>query len=179
MRTKLVAILVCLAAFAVAQEKEKPGESRHHYKLEVSLSEFEGNNKTNERHYTLLCTEGERTTLRTGNRVPIATGSFGGSGKVDPTVVNTQYQYIDTGFNMDIRIREDAAGLQMQTSSELSSVVPAESSTEVSRITPVIRSLRQDVNALVKIGKPTVLTSIDDVNTKRRYQLEVTATRAD
>lgn len=177
MKTRLIALLVCLVSFAAAQEK--PSENRHHYKLEVTLSEFEGANKTNERHYMLLCTEGDRTQLRTGNRVPIATGSFGGTGKIDPTVVNTQYQYIDTGFNMDVRLREDAGGLQLQTNAELSSVVPAESNTEVNRVTPVIRSLRQEVNALIKVGKQTTLTSIDDVNTKRRYQLDVTATRAD
>jgi hypothetical protein len=114
--------------------------------------------------------------------VPIATGSFGGTptgGTADASRVNTQYQYIDTGFNMDIRVREEAAGLQLQTSAEMSSVVPSESQNEFARVTPVIRSLRQDVNALVKLGKLTVLTSIDDVNSKRRYQLEVTATRAD
>lgn len=177
MKTRLIPMLVCLVSLAIAQEK--PIENKHHYKLEVTLSEFEGTNKTNERHYVLLCTEGERTQLRTGNRVPIATGSFGGVGKVDPTIVNTQYQYIDTGFNMDIRLREDVAGLQMGTNAELSSVVPAESNSEVNRVTPVIRSLRQEVNALVKLGKQTTLTSIDDVNTKRRYQLDVTATRAD
>lgn len=177
MKTRLIPILVCLVSFSAAQEK--PTENKHHYKLEVTLSEFDGANKTNERHYMLLCTEGDRTQLKTGNRVPIATGSFGGAGKVDPTVVNTQYQYIDTGFNMEVRVREDAGGLQMQTTAELSGVVPAESNTEVNRVTPVIRSLRQEVNALVKLGKPTMLTSIDDVNTKRRYQLDVTATRAD
>lgn len=46
-------------------------------------------------------------------------------------------------------------------------------------MTPVIRQLKQDVNALVPLGKPTLLASIADVNSKKRYQLEVVATRID
>jgi len=48
--------------------------------------------------------DGQKASLRIGNRVPVATGSFqpgiGGVG-VNP-LVNTQFQYIDVGVNMDI-----------------------------------------------------------------------------
>jgi general secretion pathway protein D len=47
---------------------------------------------------------GQKATLKIGDRVPVATGSFqpgvGGVG-VSP-LVNTQFQYIDVGVNMDI-----------------------------------------------------------------------------
>jgi general secretion pathway protein D len=49
-------------------------------------------------------TDGQKATLRIGDRLPIATGSFqpgiGGVG-VNP-LVNTQFQYIDVGVNLDI-----------------------------------------------------------------------------
>jgi general secretion pathway protein D len=46
----------------------------------------------------------EKATLRIGDRYPVATGSFSsgvGGGSVSP-LVNTQFQYIDVGVNIDI-----------------------------------------------------------------------------
>ena len=52
----------------------------------------------------IRASDGQQATLRIGDRVPIATGSFqagiGGVG-VNP-LVNTQFQYIDVGVNLDI-----------------------------------------------------------------------------
>jgi general secretion pathway protein D len=48
--------------------------------------------------------DNEKATLKIGDRVPIATGSFAsgiGGGGVSP-LVNTQFQYIDVGVNIDI-----------------------------------------------------------------------------
>ena len=46
-------------------------------------------------------TDGESARLRVGDRVPVATGSFQATVGVGP-VVNTQFQYIDVGVNIDI-----------------------------------------------------------------------------
>jgi len=59
--------------------------------------------------------DGQSAKLRVGDRVPVATGSFqagvgvgttgaGGAGLVNP-LVNTQFQYIDVGVNVDITPR--------------------------------------------------------------------------
>jgi general secretion pathway protein D len=57
--------------------------------------------------------DGQPAKLRIGDRVPVATGSFqagvgvgstGGAGFVNP-LVNTQFQYIDVGVNVDITPR--------------------------------------------------------------------------
>jgi len=46
--------------------------------------------------------DNEKATLKIGDRVPIATGSFAGvAGGVSP-LVNTQFQYLDVGVNIDI-----------------------------------------------------------------------------
>jgi general secretion pathway protein D len=48
--------------------------------------------------------DNEKATLKIGDRVPIATGSFSpgiGGGSVSP-LVNTQFQYLDVGVNIDI-----------------------------------------------------------------------------
>ena len=57
--------------------------------------------------------DGEKATLKIGDRVPVATGSFQagvgvgvgtGAGVVNP-LVNTQFQYIDVGVNIDVTPR--------------------------------------------------------------------------
>ena len=49
---------------------------------------------------------GAKATLKIGDRVPVATGSFSGAGGVAglgvSPLVNTQFQYIDVGVNIDI-----------------------------------------------------------------------------
>ena len=57
--------------------------------------------------------DGQQARLRIGDRIPVATGSFqagvgigaaGGAGIVNP-LVNTQFQYIDVGVNVDVTPR--------------------------------------------------------------------------
>jgi general secretion pathway protein D len=57
--------------------------------------------------------DGQKASLKIGQRVPVATGSFqagvgvgvgGGAGVVNP-LVNTQFQYIDVGVNIDVTPR--------------------------------------------------------------------------
>src|SRR5215475_12103543 len=56
--------------------------------------------------------EGQKASLKIGERVPVATGSFqpgiGGVG-INP-LVNTQFQYLDVGVNIDITPRVHANG---------------------------------------------------------------------
>jgi general secretion pathway protein D len=56
--------------------------------------------------------EGQKASLKIGQRVPVATGSFqpgiGGVG-INP-LVNTQFQYLDVGVNIDITPRVHANG---------------------------------------------------------------------
>jgi general secretion pathway protein D len=51
----------------------------------------------------LRALDNEKATLKIGDRVPIATGSFGAAaGGTNNLLVNTQFQYIDVGVNIDI-----------------------------------------------------------------------------
>ncbi|HVB87270.1 MAG TPA: cohesin domain-containing protein [Candidatus Dormibacteraeota bacterium] len=77
-------------------------------------------------------TDGEKASLKIGQRVPIATGSFqagvgvgvgGGAGVVNP-LVNTQFQYIDVGVNIDVTPRVHPNGdVSLTLSLDVSSVV--------------------------------------------------------
>lgn len=76
-------------------------------------------------------TDGEKATLKIGDRVPVATGSFqagvgvgtgGGAGIVNP-LVNTQFQYIDVGVNIDVTPHVHPDGdVSMNLSVEVSSI---------------------------------------------------------
>src|SRR5690348_18126651 len=56
--------------------------------------------------------DNEKATLKIGDRVPIATGSFGAAGGLGgvSALVNTQFQYLDVGVN--IRSEEHTSELQ-------------------------------------------------------------------
>ncbi|MGH9689174.1 MAG: cohesin domain-containing protein [Candidatus Acidiferrales bacterium] len=76
-------------------------------------------------------TDGEKASLKIGERVPIATGSFqagvgvgvgGGAGVVNP-LVNTQFTYLDVGVNIDVTPRVHPDGdVSLTLSLEVSSV---------------------------------------------------------
>ena len=75
--------------------------------------------------------DGEKATLKIGDRVPVATGSFQagvgvgvgtGAGVVNP-LVNTQFQYIDVGVNIDVTPRVHPDGdVSMKLSVEVSQI---------------------------------------------------------
>jgi general secretion pathway protein D len=76
-------------------------------------------------------TDGEKASLKIGERVPVATGSFqagvgvgvgGGAGVVNP-LVNTQFQYLDVGVNIDVTPRVHPDGdVSLTLSLDVSSV---------------------------------------------------------
>jgi len=104
----------------------------------------------------------EKSTLRIGDRVPIATGSFQpgivGGGGVSP-LVSTQFQYLDVGVNIDItpHIHSDhEVTLKMQL--EISSVTGSQSIGGITqpiigqrRIEHVTRLVDGEVNLLAGI----------------------------
>jgi general secretion pathway protein D len=66
--------------------------------------------------------DGESARLRVGDRIPIATGSFQATGGLTP-IVNTQFQYIDVGVNIDLtpRVHPDRS-VSMRLGVEVSSL---------------------------------------------------------
>jgi general secretion pathway protein D len=112
--------------------------------------------------------DNEKATLKIGDRVPIATGSFAGvSGGVSP-LVNTQFQYLDVGVNIDITPHvhsENEVTLKMTL--EISSVTGEQSIGGVSqpiigqrRIEHETRLLDGEVNLVGGILEKTESTSL-------------------
>lgn len=176
MKKLLQSLLVLgFACAAMAQDKpQKAPETTTHrfYKLSFLIYELEDGKKINERIYNLpLSTEngsGRRSSMRVGNRVPIATGK------------EAQIQYLDVGLDLSCDATELEGKLMVNTSLELSSIaLPEQNADPRNGGAPVVRNVRENFTTLVTLGKPALVTTMDDVNSKKRLQVEVTATRID
>ena len=156
------------------QEKtaEKPAapKSLNAYRVDFLLTELEDGKKNNSRTYSLMAREGILNKLRAGVRVPIATNM----GSPIP-----QFQYLDVGMNIDCRVEEREGSLVLNAVADSSSFsLPGEPKAPGSVAErPVIRQMRSEINTVISLGKTTLISSMDDPSSKRRFQLEVTVTK--
>ena len=98
--------------------------------------------------------------IRTGNKVPVSTGTGPNS-----------LTYLDIGVNIDCHgAKEIGDDLALNISAEVSSAA-----TEQPTNQPLIRVTRWSSNVIVPMRKPTTVFSSDDPTTKRQTQLELTA----
>lgn len=111
----------------------------------------------------------EKATLRIGDRVPIATGSFQpgivGGGGVSP-LVSTQFQYLDVGVNIDItpHIHSDRE-VTLKMTLEISSVTGSESIGGITQ--PIIGQRRIEHESRLTDGEVNLLAGIlDDTETQ-------------
>jgi len=132
------------------------------YRIEFNVREIEDGKRLNSRNYMMVVDEGNRGMIRVGNRVPFQTSE-------------KQYQYHDVGMNIDCRPRDRESGIELTINVEVSSVVPQGEAAPT--YNPVFRTQSTGVTPIVAPGKPTLIASMDDVVTNRRYEIEVTATK--
>jgi hypothetical protein len=163
----LLLILTCWSVMTAAQEKpaERPEPSHpgSAYKLDLLLSEIEGGKRINTRNYSFVVADHKSARVRQGLRVPVATGTAG------------QFQYMDVGLNIDCDLIEMDNGVHINLLVDESSF-----SAEQQRSTgsnPVVRQLRNQLQAVVPPGKQTLVSSVEELDSKKRMDIEVTATK--
>jgi hypothetical protein len=142
------------------------------YRLDFALSEFVDGKKVNTRNYTVTAREDEMNKLRSGARYPVA------SATVDK---GTQYQYLDIGVSIDCRVVERGAYLEINAVVDSSLIEGADAHGVPNPSTglgPIIGQMKSDIRSLIRPGTPTMVSSMDDPASKRRFQLDVTATKA-
>jgi general secretion pathway protein D len=115
-------------------------------------------------------TDGQKATLKIGDRVPVATGSFSGtaSSGISP-LVNTQFQYIDVGVNVDVtpRVHPDNE-ISLKIKIEVSSVTGTQNIGGINQ--PIISQRSVDHDIRLKDGEVSILggllqrTETDSVN---------------
>jgi general secretion pathway protein D len=102
--------------------------------------------------------DGQKATLKIGDRVPVATGSFqpgiGGVG-INP-LVNTQFQYLDVGVNIDITPRVHAQReVTLKVSLDISSVTGQSNIGGISQ--PIIGQRKIEHEIRLKEGEVNLL----------------------
>ncbi len=113
--------------------------------------------------------DNQKASLKIGERLPVATGSFqpgiGGVG-INP-LVNTQFQYIDVGVNIDVTPHIHADGdVTMKISMEISSEIGQASIGGITQ--PIIGQKKVDLGEIrLKDGESSLIGGImDDSQTK-------------
>jgi len=181
--TALTLVLVLAGATCVwgaaAQESAKEEvpqlKSIDSYNVEFTVNELDNGKKINSRTYSMQIpniplprlapgsppwTEWKR--LRVGSQVPIPAGEKG-------------FTYKDVGMDIDCRYFLMPNGkLTMATNWDYTSLG---SDQERNNPTPVFRHVRSEVEAVVSLDKPAVISEVDDVASTHRYVFEVKVTR--
>jgi hypothetical protein len=163
-------ILAANAKPASAQDSNSkpPAESAvgHAYRLDFTIFELEDGKKINSRQYSMDMGSFEQNTTKIGTRVPV-------------TVKGDEYQYIDIGTSIWCRLRDrkDISWLNddimLNTKMEVSNFANPEQQSE----RPVIRQMQIEASTIATPGKAMVVGTVDDPNSKRQFQLEVTVTK--
>src|SRR5438105_4226062 len=89
----------------------------------------------------------------------------------------TQYQYMDVGTNIWASLRERGDDLQLEVRSDMSNLdMSASHDGDSGWLPPIVRQIKISGVTLLVTGKPIIIGSMDDPNSNREFQLEVTAT---
>lgn len=159
-----VLVLLCLTPPAPAEEPPaRPEKAKSTFRLDYVLYELEAGKRANERTFSLTVNEGSSGQLRSGTRVPITVGDKG-------------VQYMDVGLKISGRVLERDGDLTLDSELELSTFAMPEQAGEA-RGNPVLRTVSQSVSTRPPLAKPAVISSLDDLNSRKRLQVEVTVTR--
>jgi len=148
---------------ATAQERTDSEKAQSAYRLDFSLSELEDGKKINTRQYAMNLVEGiQFQELKIGTRVPVE-------------MKQGEVQYLDVGTNISARLQDVKSALELEVRADLSNFATVDQ--EQKSTMPVLRQLRISGTTIVTTGKPIVIGVVDDPNSKRQFQLEVTMTK--
>ena len=156
-----------------AEKSAKPGQqgwTSQAYRLDFSFNELEDGKRINTRHYSLNLTTGRNNELKIGTRVPVATGG-------NPAMPATSYQYIDVGTKIWASIGVEGGGeLRIDVKSEVSNL-DMSAGRDHPQLAPIVREIQINGTTRLVTGKPWLVGSMDDPNSNRQFQLEMTATK--
>lgn len=140
------------------------------YQLNFVVRELENEHVINSRSYSMSRrADTERTSIRTGEKVPYSYSSTSGS--------STPWQQINVGVNLDCdKLEEIGDQVALTILAEISSVVDTNGEASAPLSMPVIRTNRWQSTVPLHLNQQTVLFSADDPASKRKMQLLLTVT---
>ena len=149
---------------------------QHTYRLIYSVSESDGNKRLGIQHYAMTLATNGRATLKEGDKIPVMTGGVAHGGAPDAT--QYEFTYLDVGLNLDASLAEEAGGLELKVKVEQSSILDNSSSQDTAlKGEPIVRQMVLQNSAMVQIGKPVVIGSLDVPGSTRHLDIEVTLER--
>jgi hypothetical protein len=165
-----MALCLPLVARSASAQQEKGKEPttteqkpRVAYRIEFNVREIEAGKRLNSRNYIMMAEDGDWGKIRVGGRVPYE-------------LPNRPTEFQNTGMSIDCRPNEQEDSVALNIHVEWTSAAPqTEPGTTFSH--PVFRTERTEVQSIVTLGKPTLVAGMDDTETNRRYEIEVTATK--
>ena len=138
------------------------------YHLDFIVKEVDEGRVINSRTYstTVSAEQSGRPSIRAGSKVPVALEGNGG------------FSYIDVGINFDCKyLGETANSLMLDVTAEVSSIATPLTGEPLPAHSPnVIRQNRWTSPVVVQLRKPATIFSSDDLTSKRKIQIELTAT---
>ena len=168
---KLLVISLCWNVPSRAQEQSSAGAQASNsaidaYRLDFVVSEMEDGKKINSRQYSMNLNANDGNSLKIGTRIPVE-------------AKQGEFQYVDVGTNLRARLKDHANGMELQVGADISNFALPEQAIRTCGVNtpPLIRQMQINASTLAVVGKPMVVGSVDDPNSKRQFQLEVTVTR--
>jgi Bacterial type II and III secretion system protein len=142
-------------------------------KVTLVFARYQGEKKLSSVPYTLFVTANlsERTSLRVGNQVPVATTVFGAAGAAP----QSSYNYRDVGTNIDCAAQTGPDGFYRITLTVAdSSVAYAEGDPASRTAPPTFRSFNSTFNILLRDGQTVQYTSAADAISGQVVKLDAT-----
>jgi hypothetical protein len=133
------------------------------YHLDFTVNEFEDGKKINTRQHSMNLNAEDAAETKIGTRVPVESKQG-------------EFTYLDVGTSIWCRsLGERSNGLPISVRAEISNFAMPDQQTQTAH--PILRQLSIQASTVAQLGKSMVVGSVDDPNSKRQFQLEVTVTR--
>jgi hypothetical protein len=175
LRKMIVAEFILAAMFVVGFEQARAQDSApaktaptaervvNAYRLDFSVNEVEDGKKINSRQYSMDLNSDSSNELKIGTRVPVETKEG-------------EFQYLDVGTNLWSRLEDHTGQINLVVRAEISNfAIPDQNQDHNAR--SLIRQVKIDGSTVATPGKPMLIGSVDDPNSKKQFQLEVTLTK--
>lgn len=140
---------------------------RRTFRLTYTITEVDGGKRVGTQHFAMLVVSGQRTTMKQGNKVPVATGTY----NAGTASSQTQFTYLDVGMNFDATLDESVNGVRLRSKVEQSSIGEDKSIAGVQE--PIVRQAVLEGTSVLTAGKPLILGSMDIPDSTRRLDIEV------
>ena len=172
----ILALASLLAPIFPVHAQEKAAEPAMH-KVEFAIRDGSQAAAQTGRRYAIVVSANEKGIFRIGEKVPYATSSFQpGMGGAGPQPL-MQYTYLDTGVNIECRLRELNGKITLNADLDISAVRQHEKTDTLHPPNPTVAAIRLGVSSLMSPGKPTQIVSMDDPVTMKKFDVEATVTK--